>query len=319
MADWRPDAALETLAARSRFLAEIRAFFAERGVLEADVPALSPTAAVEPHLASIRCDTVSGPGYLHTSPEFGLKRLLAAGSGPVYQLSHVFRDGERGRWHNPEFTMLEWYRPGWDQWALIDELDALLAALGVPAPTQRRRFDDVFRAFTGLDAFTADAAVLASCAAQLGCDAGIPPDDPRDARPFWLDALVGLHIGPRLGLNTPCLLFDFPPDMAGLTRVSDGTPPVAARFELYWQGIELANGGDELTDPGELRRRFDADLAARQRLGQPSVPPGDRLLAALEHGLPQCSGVAVGVDRLLALSLGHDNLASVLPFVSERS
>lgn len=316
--DWRPSADPDTLAARSRFLAAIRAFFAERGVIEADVPALSGAAAVEPNLASIACETAHGPRYLHTSPEFGIKRLLAAGSGAVYQLSHVFRDGEQGRWHNPEFTMLEWYRPGWDEWRLADELDALLAALGIVAPAERRAFGDVFSEATGLDPFTADANALACCAGDLGYDVGDPPGDPRDARPFWIDALVGMHIGPRLGLEQPCLIHDFPPDMAGLTRVRDGNPATASRFELYWRGIELANGGDELTDARTLRERFRTDLAARQRQSLPLPPPSEQLLHALEDGLPQCSGVAVGVDRLLALQLGYDSLTPVLPFPAER-
>lgn len=317
--DWRPNADRETLAARSRFLADIRTFFAKRGVLEADVPALSAAAAVEPHLASIRCQTAEGMRYLHTSPEFGLKRLLAAGSGPVYQLSHVFRDGERGRWHNPEFTMLEWYRPGWDERTLAHELDDLLAALDIPAPVERRRFAEVFREHTGLDPLTANVAALADCARELDCAVDDPPTDTRDARPFWLDALMGMHVAPRLGPEKPCLVHDFPQDMAGLTRIRDGNPPTAARFELYWRGVELANGGDELTDANTLRRRFEMDLAARQRQELNQPPQAELLLNALEHGLPQCSGVAVGVDRLLALQQGHDSLAPVLPFTIQRA
>lgn len=317
--DWRPDAAPATLVERARLLAAIRAFLAERGVLEADVPALSAAAAVEPHLDSIECRTAAGPRYLHTSPEFGLKRLLAAGSGPVYRLGHVYRDGERGRWHNPEFTMLEWYRPGWEASALADELDALLAALAVPAPAERRSFAECFAAATGLDAFAADAASLAECGAGLGLDPGAAPADARDARPFWLDALMGLVVVPGLGTERPCLVQDFPADMAGLTRVREGTPAVAERFELYWRGVELANGGVELTDAAALRARFEADLAARRRQGRPTPPPERRLIEACEHGLPACAGVALGVDRLLALRQGFDALAPVLPFVDGRA
>lgn len=300
-------------------MADIRAFFAARSVLEVDVPALSAAAAVEPHLASVECSSGLRPGYLHTSPEFGLKRLLAAGVGPVYQLSHVFRAGECGRWHNPEFCMLEWYRQGWDEQVLLEELDELLAALGVPAPAQRRRFADVFHAHTQLDPVTADVAALASRAQELGCKIRNPPLDARDARPFWLDALMGLRVGPNLGLDKPCLLYDFPADMAGLTRIRDGDLPIAARFELYWQGVELANGGEELVDADALRARFAAQLAARQRQRLALLPQDEWLLQAFEHGLPPCSGVAVGVDRLLALSLGHERLAPVLPFSSERA
>lgn len=316
---WRPSASLDTLARRARFLADIRAFFAARDVLEADVPALSSAAALEPHLTSIGCAAGAQSGYLHTSPEFGLKRLLAAGSGPVYQLSHVFRRGERGRWHNPEFSMLEWYRPGWGEQALSDELDDLLAALGVPAPAKRRRFADVFEQYVQLDPTSADVATLAARARDLGCDVPEPPSDPRDARPFWLDALMGLRVNPNLGLEQPCLVVDFPAAMAGLTRVRAGQPPTAARFELYWRGVELANGGDELVDADALRQRFAAQSAARQRQRLSQPPRDERLLQAFVHGLPPCSGVAVGVDRLLALLLGHDGLAAVLPFTSERA
>lgn len=314
---WQPSATPDTLRRRARLLADIRAFFAGRDVLEADVPALSAAAAQEPQLDSLACGDV---GWLHTSPEFGLKRLLAAGIGPVYQLSHVFRAGETGRWHNPEFSMLEWYRPGWGYPAVLAETEALLVELGAP-PLARVGFDEVFTRLTGLDWRRAGADELQQRAARAGL---VPESEPAgldDARrfEFWLDALVGLELGPDLGQSAPCAVCEWPPSLAGLTRIRPGAQPVAERFEIYWQGVELANGGTELTDAATLRERFDRDAATRRALGKP-CPPVDRALpAAMDAGLPDCAGVALGVDRLLALLLGFDSLAPALSFAADRA
>lgn len=314
--DWRPSAEIETLQLRARMLADIRAFFAERGVMEADTPLLSAAGATDPQLRSFG---VPGAGYLITSPEFAMKRLLAAGSGAIYQLGHVFRAGESGRWHNPEFCMLEWYRPGWPVARLLGELSELLEGLGTPAPS-RAAYGDLFREAFGLDPHVAEVAALHTRAVESGlAPADAPRDDGEDRRGFWLDLLMGVGLGPRLGGVTPLVVTDFPACQAGLTRIRDGEPPVAERFELYWRGVELANGGDELTDAGELGRRAAADLAFRRREGDAAPAADGRLAAALEHGLPACSGVAVGVDRLLALLLGCGQLEDVLPFASDRA
>ncbi|MDN5938828.1 MAG: EF-P lysine aminoacylase GenX [Salinisphaera sp.] len=312
--DWAPDASLQTLGARATLLHEIRAFFAARGVMEADVPALSAAAAQEPQVLSIACEVAGDARYLHFSPEFGLKRLLAAGAGPVYYLGHVFRDGEVGRWHNPEFCMLEWYRPGWDAERLLEEIEALLTRLRLPG-CRRLDFGAAFRAAIGVNAHTGSVAALRQAASERGlAPASTPNDHASGARAFWLDALVGLVLAPSLGQDSPCILFDWPAQMAGLTRLRPGSPPVAERFELYWRGVELGNGGAECTDPAQVAASFAADNAARRAAGA-AVPAQDhRLLAALRHGLPACAGVAIGVDRLLALSLGLDGIEPVLPF-----
>lgn len=317
--DWAPDAGLDTLAARARILAKVRAFFCARGVMEADVPALSAAAALEPALQSIRCDTAAGPRYLHSSPEFGLKRLLAAGAGSLYQLAHVYRDGEAGRWHNPEFLMLEWYRPGWGLPRLLDEVDALFTALAIPV-CRRVGFAEVFAQRVGADPHAATAAELRRLAADLQlAPAGAPADAAPGARAFWLDAVLGLVLGPGLGHGQPCVVHDWPAELAGLVRIRPGPPAVAERFEVYWQGVELANGGVELTDAAECAERFRADQKIRKAAGM-TVPPADeRLLAAMAHGLPACAGVALGVDRLLALKLGFDAIAPVMPFGHARA
>lgn len=313
---WRPNADINTLQARSRLFADIRAFFAGRGVMEVDTPLLSAAGATDPQLRSL---AVSEGGYLVTSPEFAMKRLLAAGGGPIYQLGHVFRAGERGRWHNPEFCMLEWYRPGWPVARLIGELGELLESLGAPAPG-RTVYGEVFREALDLDPHDAPVAALRARAEALSlAPADAPADDGENRRGFWLDLLMGTHVGPRLGRDAPVVVTDFPACQAGLTRVRAGESPVAERFELYWRGVELANGGDELTDADELRRRAAADLDTRAEEGDSAPPVDGRLLAALEHGLPACSGVAVGVDRLLALLLGFDRLEAALPFASDRA
>lgn len=314
--EWRPNIDTDTLRARARLLADIRAFFAERGVLEVDTPLLSAAGATDPQLQSLAAGEA---GYLVTSPEFAMKRLLAAGSGPIYQLGHVFRAGERGRWHNPEFCMLEWYRPDWPVARLLDELTALLECLGVPAPG-RVAYGELFHEAVGFDPHVAEAAALRRRAEVLGlAPEDAPADDHADHRGFWLDLLMGAHIGPDLGRETPLVVTDFPACQAGLTRIREGSPAVAERFELYWRGVELANGGEELTDAGEWRRRAAADLAVRSEEGTTAPPVDGRLAAALAHGLPACSGVAVGVDRLLALLLDFDRLDAVLPFAAERA
>jgi lysyl-tRNA synthetase class 2 len=314
--DWRPNADIETLEVRARLLADIRSFFAALGVMEVDTPLLSAAGATDPQLQSL---AVSDAGYLITSPEFAMKRLLAAGGEPIYQLGHVFRAGERGRWHNPEFCMLEWYRPGWPVARLIGELADLLTSLGAPTPAQAT-YGELFREALGLDPHEAGVDALRARAEGLElAPTNAPGDDGEARRGFWLDLLMGAHVGPRLGGDAPVVVTDFPVCQAELTRVRAGEPPVAERFELYWRGVELANGGDELTDVGELRRRFVADLSIRRQEGGTPPPVDERLAAALMHGLPACSGVAVGVDRLLALLLGFDCLDAVLPFAHDRA
>jgi elongation factor P--(R)-beta-lysine ligase len=307
---WRPSASLATLKARAELLARMRSFFAARGVLEVDTPVLSAHGTVDVHIDSLR--TADGR-WLHTSPEFAMKRLLCAGSGPIYQLCHVFRAGDLGRHHNPEFLMLEWYRPGFDHHALMDEMIELLIALGVaPAGVvERTSYRDAWREIAGVDPFEAEPAALG---AALGRHAEPPADAHTFDRDAWLDFGMGCVVGPQLGRPAPCFLYDFPASQAALARVRPGTPPVAERFELFWQGQELANGFHELGDAVEQRARFEADRARRQREGRETPPYDAHLIEALAAGMPDCAGVALGVDRLLMLMLGLPELAAAMPF-----
>jgi len=313
VSDWRPAASLAVLRLRARLLERIRAFFQARGVLEVETPCLSRAANPDPHIESFRLAGVSR--WLHTSPEFAMKRLLAAGLGDCYQIARVFRAGEAGRRHNPEFTLLEWYRVGWDHHRLMDEVEALLGELLDAPPARRLTYRDAFCEFAGIDPFSTDAAGLRTRAMEAGIAVSALGEDV-DA---WRDLLLTHLVEPHLPRETPVFLHDWPASQAALARIRPGTPPLAERFELFWQGMELANGYHELTDPHEQRRRFEAENRRRQAAGKPPLPLDERLLAALEHGLPPCAGVALGIDRLVMLAAGVDDIRQVLAFDWERA
>lgn len=324
---WRPSADLATLRLRAELLARIRTFFAVRGVLEVETPALSAAAITEPNLASFST-VYTGPGlrcgqplYLHTSPEFPMKRLLAAGSGCIYQIARVFRDGEAGRRHNPEFTLLEWYRVGFDHHRLMDEVaelvTELLAGRLALAEPERLSYRELFQRHLDLNPHQAGVAELAACAEVQGVP--IPPGMPADDVDPWLDLLLTHCIEPSLGQGRLTFVYDYPASQAALARLRPDDPLVGERFELYLNGVELANGFHELGDAGEQRCRFEAENAARQPLGLPVMPVDENLLAALEAGLPDCAGVALGFDRLAMLAAGKTALAEVLAFPVERA
>lgn len=322
--DWRPGASLEVIRLRARMLSSLRAFFAERGVLEVDTPVLSVAAVTDPHIESFST-AWHGPGlaagtplYLHTSPEFPMKRLLAAGSGPIYQVCKVFRDGEAGRHHNPEFTLLEWYRPGFDHHRLMDEVETLLRELlGGIAGGERLSYRDAFLRHAGIDPMDAEVAELRDCARSHGLD--IPPGMPMDDPDPWRDLLLTQVVEPHLGHSAPCFLYDYPASQAALARVRDDRPPVAERFEVYYCGLELANGFHELADAREQRRRFERERAVRRARGLEDRPMDERLLAALEAGLPDCAGVALGLDRLLMIAARAEHIGDVLAFPFPRA
>ncbi len=316
--DWHPTATFEILRRRARILAEIRAFFASRGVLEVETPTLSHGTVTDLHLVSLetRCESAGERRtlYLQTSPEFAMKRLLAAGSGPIFQLARAFRDGERGSWHNPEFTLLEWYRPGFDHHALMDDLDEFLQAVLASQKAERLSYGELFQRGLNLDAHRAEAAELEAAARRVGLE---PPEGlERDA---LLDFLMSLHLEQKLGRGRPTFLYDYPASQAALAKVRAGDPPVAERFEVYLEGMELANGFHELTDGAEQRRRFLADLEKRRQRGLPKVAIDERFLAALEASLPPCSGVALGVDRLVMMAVGARAISEVVAFPTERA
>jgi lysyl-tRNA synthetase class 2 len=318
--DWQPTATLSALRTRARMLACIRDFFAARGVLEVETPILSAGAVSDPQIESLatRVAGMTHPFYLSTSPEFPMKRLLASGSGDIYQIGKVFRDGERGRWHNPEFTMIEWYRLGLDDAALMTEVEALTTALLAPhrrlVPAERLTYAEALRRHAGVDAHTDSESALQRAAADHGIVCRAELD--RDAK---LDLLMGLVVGPKLGVDRPCFICDYPASQASLARLKQGQPAVAARFEFYVDGLELANGFHELAHAGEQRARFTQDLTTRRARGQVQPPLDERLLAALQAGMPDCAGVALGFDRLVAIALGASRVSEAMAFSIENA
>lgn len=306
MTDWRPATAREALAARASLLAHIRSFFAERDILEVETPCLARHGVTDLH---IQCIEVPGYGFLQSSPEYLMKRLLAAGSGAIWQISRVFRDGESGRRHNPEFSLLEWYRPGFSLDQLIDECVALLSPLLNPVSVTRYHFRDVFRQHTGLDPLTASTDMLAQ-RARLN---GAPEALDKAALVDWLMATV---VEPALAPSALSIVVDFPGWAAALAkrRQDDDGEWIAERFEIYAGGYELANGYHELTDATEQAARFEQDRALRRDHGLRDMLPDPHLIAALTDGLPDCCGVAIGLDRLLMAQLGIDDIRSLITF-----
>jgi len=324
--DWRPRATRARLVQRAALLARTREFFAARGVLEVDTPMVvnAPVSDVHIHSAAVQlaaaADVQRTPRrhYLHTSPEYAMKRLLAAGSGDIYQICHVVRGFECSRLHNPEFTLIEWYRLGFTLEALMDEVEALVRALlGASAATrtaERLSYREAFRRELGLDPFSAAAAELARAAEPLGFHG-----DAHTPRDTWLELLMAGCIGPRLGSNALTFVHGYPASQAALARLDPREPRTALRFELYCEGVELANGFHELAAPAEQRARFARDNAERARRGLPMAPLDERLLAALGAGLPDCAGVALGFDRTLMLATGAAEIEEVLAFPTDHA
>ncbi len=285
-------------------MARLRAFLGARGYLEVETPILGPHAAPDRHLESVP----AAGGFLHTSPEFGMKRLLAAGSGPIFQIVKAFRSGESGRHHATEFTIAEWYRLG-PLDGLLGEMDLLLGDLLGTRPAERKTYRELFLAAVGVDPLSAPDARLGTLAEAHGHPGR--PDDRAGA----LDFLFSRLVEPGLGVRAPTIVTRFPASLAALARLSDDDPRTAERFEVFWAGLELANGYDELRDPKEHRRRFDVENRARVRSGRSPAAPDERFLAALDDpGLPRCSGVALGVDRLVMAALGAARLDEVVAF-----
>ena len=317
--DWRPSASPRALRARAALLALTRAFFAQRAVLEVETPQLGHTSVTEPAIESLTVPFGSTVRYLQTSPEYAMKRLLAAGSGDIYQVARVFRAGEAGHRHNPEFTLLEWYRCGFDLTALIAEtLEYIGLVLGRAPAAQVFRYHDLLRARMGID-------FVANTDAELRAAlAGAMPGTPAATlTQFDRAGLLDLAFDTALRQRSEGIVVvrDFPPAAAALARLTEDADGrvVAQRFEVIVDGLEVANGYYELTDAGEQAERFAADNARRLAAGQSQLVPDALLLAALAEGLPECAGVAVGLDRLLMLQLGAAHIAEVLSFDSARA
>jgi lysyl-tRNA synthetase class 2 len=326
MPDWQPSASFDALRLRARLNALVRGFFAERGVPEVETPVLSRAGNSEPNIApfslefSGRTDGAPRRRWLRTSPEYPLKRLLAAGFGDCYELGRVFRDGEAGGRHNPEFTMLEWYRVGWDHLRLAGETaelaNAALALVDRSASLRVVAYRDLYRDALGLDPFAASEDELRAALGDVRIDPeGLVRDD-------WLDLLMSHRLQPAFASDELLAVVDWPASQCALARLREPVPAtagedahaVAERFELYLGSVELANGYHELADASEQRRRFERDLARRRERGDAEPPLDEALLAALAAGLPDCAGVALGVDRLLMAMLGTSRIADVLAF-----
>lgn len=322
-ADWEPSASIEAMRLRARLNHLIREFFAARGVLEVETPILSSAGNTTPNIDSFNThfrghvDAGSSERWLRTSPEHALKRLLAAGVGDCYELGRVFRNGEAGGRHNPEFTMLEWYRVGWDHLRLIDETAALvraaLALVGRDASLEVVTYRALYQRELTIDPLLADIDTLRNALGELRIDPqGLERDD-------WLDLLMTHRLQPAFPPDRMIAVHDWPASQAALARIRADEPPVAERFELYLGPVELANGYHELLDADEQRDRFDADIAVRVRRGQGLPGIDTRFIAALRHGMPACAGVALGVDRLLMALHGSDHIRDVVAFDFSRA
>ncbi len=322
---WRPTCSIEHLRLRAQLLADIRFFFAARCVLEVETPLLSHAIGTAPHLAFFTTTYHLPPRqqtlFLQTSPEFAMKRLLAAGSGSIYQIAKAFRNGESGRFHNPEFTLLEWYRVGFTLPQLMAEIAELIAmlfsrthALGA---TECFSYQDIFKRHTGLDPLEFCYQDYCAYAQQQHLSEAVAICQYDHA--MWLDFLFSHQVQPHLGPNALCMIHGYPACESSLARLNAHNPLVTDRVELFINGIELGNGFYELTDAVEQSRRFDAELSERQEKQLPAAVIDQRLLGALDAGLPDCSGIAIGLDRLLMILTGSASIDDVLAFPVDRA
>lgn len=318
--NWQPSASIENLLARAKIIAEIRRFFTDRGLLEVETPVLSEFGVTDVHLSTFNTTFISPTAekskalWLSTSPEYHMKRLLAAGSGPIFQLCHVFRNEEAGQCHNPEFTMLEWYRPHFDMYRLINEVDDLLQQILDCKPTESLSYQFVFQEYVGLDPLSAEKAELVAKAKQYHLQQAEQED-----RDTLLQFLFSTVVEPNIGKENPVAVYHFPATQAALAQISSEDHRVAERFEFYYKGLELANGFHELTDVNEQLHRFEQDNVQRQKMGLPQRQIDKRLLGALQAGVPNCSGIALGVDRLLMIALGANAIHEVMAFRIENA
>ena len=311
---WQASASIEVISRRARMLRDIRAFFDARQVMEVETPLLSAFATTDLHLQSFSTLYQDKKRYLNTSPEYAMKRLLALHQRAIYQVCKSFRVDEFGPNHNPEFTMLEWYQPGFSLSQLMDELEQLLVAIGIKGvQVQRMSYKKLFEQHAGLNPHTVTSGQCRDCALEYEIEIPVGLDDDVDE---WLDWLLTQLVLPALNQEQFTIVFDYPQSQCALAKCvrNESDEIVAARFELFYGRIELANGFDELTDAQEQRRRFKGENDQRVKIGLSSQPVDRHLLEALEHGLPECSGIAVGLDRLLMMLCGEKQLADVLTF-----
>jgi lysyl-tRNA synthetase class 2 len=318
--DFLPTVPLQNLRLRADVLRRLRDFFHKRGFLEVETPVLSADTVVDRHLDPFSIEVRAGcerqTMWLQTSPEFGMKRLLAAGAEAIYQVSRVFRQDERGPLHNPEFTLVEWYRTGDDLEAGMTFASDLCEALLGRGPAERLSYAAAFERYVGFDPHTIGIDELIAAARRCGSPPGSLSRDDRDG---WLDWLLTEKVQANLGVQRPVLLFDFPASQAALAQVRPGQPALAERFEVYVDGWELANGYHELLDACELRRRNSRANELRRDDGKPTLPEESLLLAAMEHGLPAAVGCALGFDRLVMVVAGVKSIEEVIAFPWEKA
>ena len=317
---WQPTASVKNLLTRAKLLTEIRRFFTDRGLLEVETPVLSEFGVTDVHLVTFSTEFISPFGeqsktlWLSTSPEYHMKRLLAAGSGPIFQIGKVFRNEEAGNRHNPEFTMLEWYRPHFDIYRLINEVDDLLQQTLECPPAESMSYQFAFQQYVGLDPLSADLSELVEKAEKhqlMGAE--------NESRDTLLQFLFSTVVEPQIGQEAPVVVYHFPASQAALAQISSEDLRVAERFEFYYKGLELANGFHELSDAREQLRRFQQDNLQREKMGLPARAIDTRLLAALQAGIPNCSGVALGVDRVLMIAMGTESIKEVISFAIDNA
>ena len=312
--NFRPTCDRETWKARQSLLAKVRAFFESRGVLEVETPVVSNAGGTDPQLDYFEVD---GGRYLMTSPEFHMKRLLAAGFGDIFQITKSFRKDEFGAHHNNEFSMVEWYRVGMPQEQLMDEVEALVSdILGKPIHARRTRWIDAFRNYAGVDPLSATEGDFAAACTEHSIP--LPTGVSAMSQEDWWDYLMVFAVEPALAKNGPEFILDYPKSQAALaqTYIGEDGHTWAKRFELFVDQVELCNGYTELTDAKEQRRRFEADLEIRRSMGKPLPTLDKNFLAALESGMPACSGVALGLDRLFMLAMNKKEIKDVILFPS---
>ncbi len=324
-ADWQPSASIESLRQRATMLQQIRNFFAARSVLEVTTPVLASHSVTDIHIESLEVISSGSDarrqGYLQTSPEYMMKRLLAADSGPIYQINPAFRQEETGRLHQVEFTMLEWYRPGWEAAQLRAEVDSLMQQVAQTQPALQCSYAQLFQKYLGINPHQATLASMYEIATQHSLEnfAELVSGDRDTALQLLMSSIIEPALKQDLASDTPIFIYDFPATQAALAqlktvKLNKQNIQVADRFELYWQGVELANGFFELCDVNEQRLRFQQQQTLRYRRGQVVPDIDEQFLAALEHGLPPCSGVALGIDRLCMLCQNKNNLPEVMAF-----
>jgi lysyl-tRNA synthetase class 2 len=326
MNEWQPTATLDMLKTKARLFSKLRAFFADKDILEVQTPVLSQAGNTDPTIETFVTQEHENfkhtiqPSFLNTSPEFAMKRLLAAGYGSIYQIAPVFRQDETGKRHNPEFTLLEWYRIDFDHHALMGEVNALLRYVAKDfielERSQFYSYQDAMINFAEVDPFVASNEELKAATLKAGVEVVGMDNAERDN---WLDLLMSHVVEKNLPMNCPVFIYDYPASQAALAKIRKGSPDVAERFELYINGMELANGFHELSDAEEQAERFHKEQEKRKKSGLPGIPADYHLIEALKHGLPECAGVAIGLDRLLMVLTGAEHINEVLTFPFDRA